>query len=742
MYSKQNNTFDKHRFGAVAAAVALALVQAPGLQAAEATRDLDRMMIIGGAEQVDDVPGSAHYIDEANLDQHEYSDINRVLQQVPGVYLQEEDGYGLRPNIGMRGTGVSRSSRITLMEDGVLAAPAPYAAPAAYYFPSVGRMSGVEVRKGSSAIKYGPNTTGGALNLISSQIPTDFAGHLEVGTGDDATRRIHARVGDAGENGGYMVETFQHLTDGFKELDGGGDTGFDVTDVVGKFRINTAPTAMVYQELELKLGNYDQLSNETYLGLTDDDFAATPFRRYAGSQRDQMDVEQQQTSLRHYAELGARADVTTTVYRQDVTRNWYKLDRVNGTGISAILADPTTYAAELATIQGATSADDALSVKANNREYQSQGIQTVVGLSLGQGDIRHEIELGLRYHEDEEDRFQWSDGYRMDNGTMVQTSAGVPGTGSGNNRIASAKAWAAFVQDTIRAGDWVLQPGLRYETIDTRRIDYGAADPSRTGTPTVVEGSESVLMPGIGVTRRINPQLSLVAGVHRGFTPPAPGNADAEAEDSLNYEFGLRYAQGALSSELIGFYNDYDNLLGTCTAATGGGCTIGDQFNGGEVEVKGLEASLAYDIGAARGLGYGVPVRVGYTWTDAQFKTSFDSGFGEWGDVQAGDELPYLPEHQLFAAVGLQQADWRVDLSARYTDDMRTVAGSGAIPDAERVESHVVMDLAGDYRISKDGRLFLAVENLADETYMAARRPAGVRAGKPRSVMAGLKLDF
>lgn len=742
MYSKQRTTFDKHRFGALTAAVTLALVQAPGLQAAEATRDLDRMTIIGGAEQVDDVPGSAHYIDEANLDRHEYSDINRVLQQVPGVYLQEEDGYGLRPNIGMRGTGVSRSARITLMEDGVLAAPAPYAAPAAYYFPSVGRMSGVEVRKGSSAIKYGPNTTGGALNLISSQIPTDFAGHLEVGAGDDATRRIHARVGDAGEHGGYMVETFQHLTDGFKELDGGGDTGFDVTDVVGRFRINTAPTATVYQELELKLGNYDQLSNETYLGLTDDDFEATPFRRYAGSQRDQMDMEQQQASLRHYAELGARVDVTTTVYRQDVTRNWYKLDRVNGTGISAILADPATYAAELATIQGATSADDALSVKANNREYESQGIQTVVGLSLDQGDIRHEIELGVRYHEDEEDRYQWSDGYRMDNGTMVQTSTGVPGTGPGNNLIASAEAWALFVQDTIRAGDWTVQPGLRYESIDTKRVDYGAADPSRAGAPTVVKGSESVLMPGVGVTRRINPQLSLVAGVHRGFTPPAPGNADAEAEDSINYEFGLRYAQGALSGELIGFYNDYDNLLGTCTEATGGGCTIGDQFNGGEVEVKGLEASLAYDIGAARGLGYGIPVRVGYTWTDAEFKTSFNSGFGEWGDVQAGDELPYLPEHQLFVAVGLQQADWRVDLSARYSDDMRTVAGSGAIPDAEKVESHVVMDLAGDYRVAKDGRLFLAVENLADETYMAARRPAGVRAGKPRSVMAGLKLDF
>ena len=69
--------------------------------------------------------------------------------------------------------------------------------------------------------------------------------------------------------------------DGFKTIDGpvGGDTGFEIQDYVGKLQIDSASNAAIYQSLRLKLGRTDQDSDETYLGLTDDDFAANPNRR-------------------------------------------------------------------------------------------------------------------------------------------------------------------------------------------------------------------------------------------------------------------------------------------------------------------------------------------------------------------------------------------------------------------------------------------------------------------------------
>src|SRR5690606_15308641 len=103
--------------------------------------EFDRMSVIGDPDVLDRVPGSTHLITAEDLARFDYDDIHRVLRRVPGVYVVEEEGLGLRPNIGMRGSGTSRSGRITLLEDGVLIAPAPYAAPSAYYFPTTARMS-------------------------------------------------------------------------------------------------------------------------------------------------------------------------------------------------------------------------------------------------------------------------------------------------------------------------------------------------------------------------------------------------------------------------------------------------------------------------------------------------------------------------------------------------------------------------------------------------------------------------
>ena len=115
----------------------------------------------------DHISGASIVLDRKEILAFDQTDANSILQNQPGIYGQQEDGWGLRMNIGIRGTGTLRSSRITLMEDGILTAPAAYSAPDAYYTPVIWKYSHIEVLKGAAQIVTGPQSTGGALNFVT-----------------------------------------------------------------------------------------------------------------------------------------------------------------------------------------------------------------------------------------------------------------------------------------------------------------------------------------------------------------------------------------------------------------------------------------------------------------------------------------------------------------------------------------------------------------------------------------------
>ena len=707
---------------------------------------IERVTMTGGNTGIVDLPGSAHYISPKEIGKFNYNDIHRTLRTIPGINIQDEDGFGLRPNIGMRGTGVERSSKITVMEDGILMAPAPYAAPAAYYFPTVGRMNAVEVAKGSTQIKYGPFTTGSAINFISTQILTELTGKVNLFAGSFGMRTVGASVGNSYNNFGFVAETFQSAADGFKELDSGGDTGYDKKDYLAKFRINTNNSAPVYQSLTFKIGQTDETSDETYLGLATDDFDANPLRRYAGSQVDQMNTEQRQLSLTHVIRPVNFIDITTTAYRNDFKRNWYKLDKVrsqidgSSVGISSILDDPNTYSVAYDIITGSTSANDnALLVKANNREYYSQGIQTLVGFQFKTDGISHDIEVGVRVHRDQVDRFQWVDEYRMDDGVMELTQSGVPGTES--NRVTTANAVATHIQYKLRMGRLTAIPGLRYENIKIERLNYGGSDPDRTEAELSTRSNRvGVFIPGIGIDYKLNDQLSVFTGIHRGFSPPN-SSEESEAEKSVNYELGTRFSKSGWGCQAVLFFNDYSNLLGSDLAAAGGAGS-NNLFNGGDVNARGLEFQLNYDVLSKYDTKWSLPLMVTYTFTDAEFRSSFESEFEGWGTVTEGDNLPYLAKNQLSFSAGLESNKLRINFSTKYMDEMRTVAGQGDILPGFKTDRYLVLDLSSEYSLSREVSLFGSIKNITNQSYIVARRPAGLRPGLPRSFTIGMKAQF
>lgn len=711
-------------------------------QSSRANTVMERVMVIGSADSATDLIGSGQFIDKDTLDTNNYTDINRVLRQIPGVNIQEEEGYGNRPNIGLRGGRSERSADITLMEDGILIAPAPYASPSAYYFPRVNRMEAVEVRKGSSTIKFGPRTTSGAVNLISSSVPEARTIEGLVGYGTDNTKRVQGQYGDSAAFGsgriGFVIDASHDQTDGFKSIDiVGGDTGYSIQDLMGKVKISTDAAADIYQSVEVKFGATEEDSDETYLGLTQNDFDNDPFRRYAATQADNMDASHRQYHIRHFADFG-NFDATTTLYHNQFARNWYKLDDITIGGARQSLSSALNTPAYLTALQGGTDLDGSaannFTIRANNRNYYATGIQSDLATQFDTGDVSHALEFGARYHYDKEDRFQQEDLYAINSGVMSLASAGAPGSNA--NRHATAKATAVYLLNEMSYQNWTIVPGLRYEYIDLKREDFNSG--------VTRENNVDALVPGIGIGYAFNDAFSMFGGIHKGFAPPGPGSTNDDVEESVNYELGGRYNGNGLNFELVGFFNDYSNLLGECTLSSGcTGGTTGDQFNAGEVDTYGAEFSVGYDAAPLFNIAdFSIPINFNYTYTKAEFQNNFVSGFDEWGNVTAGDALPYIPEHQFFVSAGIIAPLWEVNVSGKYVDEMRTQAGSGSIPNGQGTDAHFIVDVAGEYEVLEGTRLFFTADNIFDKEYVAARRPAGARPGKPMTALAGIKFEF
>lgn len=700
--------------------------------------------ILGSKFEVKNRTGSAYFISPQELQQFGYTDVNKVLRAVPGVSIYEEDGFGLRPNISLRGSSPERSAKITIMEDNILIAPAPYSAPAAYYFPTVGRIESIEVLKGSSQVQYGPYTTGGAINFISKNIPKKFSGNVRLNMGSYSSRNVEATIGDSGDNFGFVTQFYNYSSDGFKSLGDGSNTGFDKTDILGKLRWNTNKKVKVFQSLTLKLQYSEEDSNETYLGLTDSDFEADPYRRYAASQADRMVNEHLQYQLNHLIKPKSNISINTAAYLNKFKRNWYKLDDIfleDKIKISEVLADPVTYNNEYRSLLGnLDTPDDAFGVKANNRSYESKGIQSRVNIKFGNMWMQ-DLEFGLRYHEDYEDRFQWKDLYALQNGSMVRTTVAIPGTDA--NRISSAKAFAGHVLYKLRIDGLSITPGLRYENIKLMREDFGKEDPFRSGSDlTTRENVVDVFIPGIGAHYRFNNDISVFGGVHKGFAPP--GNKEGtDPEESLNLELGARFNHKGLRGEVVGFYNDYSNLLGSDLAATGGTGSL-EQFNAGEASVAGLELLINYDLlnGENSNAKLRLPLTVSYTFTDARFSSDFDSEDSIFGTVMEGDEIPYIARNQFNLTAALENSVFNISVSGRFTDEFRTEAGSGNIPDQFRISGNFIMDLAARYFYNERVTLFTNVINFLNTEYEVARLPAGLRPGAPFMVNAGIGYTF
>ncbi|GAA5314941.1 MAG: TonB-dependent receptor [Candidatus Pelagadaptatus aseana] len=692
-----------------------------------ADNHIEEVTIIGSPEDARQVAGSGAVVGSEQINIESLVDINQALKTVPGIYIREEDGAGLRPNIGIRGATSERSSKVTLMEDGVMIAPAPYTAPDAYYFPTAMRMSNIEVLKGAPLLRYGPQTTGGVINMVTTPIPAENGGEVELIVDERGSTDIHAHYGANSGQWSWLVETVQRDAEGFKDIDRSSqDTGFDIEDYMVKVGWQSAGEGPK-QNLLLKLQYSEETSDETYLGLTDADFKADEDRRYGLSELDQMNNRHEHLSLTHNIELSDTVSMQTIAYFNEYKRDWFKLSG-GGSYVDAANAGD----ANAQGILDGTIDEAGLDYKHNNRVYKSRGLDVNFDIDLG----NHQVAVGGRLHDDEMDRYQPVEVYDQVNGELVYVSTTAP-TGS-NNREEETEAYTLWLTDSWQATETLnVNMALRYERVDSSRVQWD--NPERTVVDSTRSSKTEELLPGVSFTYDLNNQWQLLAGVHKGFSPLGGGAKETEdPETSINYEAGARFSQDAWFVEAIAFYSDFSDKAENCSV--GSPCSNGDtsgSFTTGEAVIQGVELQASTSFMAG---DFTVPVDLAYTYTDAEAtQNSADNT-----TVLDGDTLKDVPEHTASLRVGLEHGNgWNNYAVAKYISETCVEAGCNRTNDPfGETDSLFVVDFISRYTLNSDATVFLKVENLLDQQEIVSRTPDGARPNKARTASVGINYKF
>lgn len=676
--------------------------------------------IVDTPEVLRRIPGSVEIVDRRALDASRVFTANEALRKVTGVFAREEEGFGLRPNIGIRGLNPTRSTKVLLLEDGIPFTYAPYGDNASYYHPPVDRFESIEVIKGSGQILYGPMTIGGVINYITPNPPQRPSGSITLTGGNRDYLNGHLTYGGTWGGTGLLLDYMRKQGEGAREntRTGLNDANLKVVTALGS-----------KHALTIKGNYYGENSQVTYSGLRLDEYLANP--RQNPFLNDRFFGDRYGASLTHGYVLGNGAVLTTTLYGAMFFRDWWRQSS-NSNQRPNRRGDP-----------GCRGMEDLLTTCGNEgrlRKYYTWGIEPRVRVSDRIFGVRGETDFGFRAHFERQDRKQI-------NGQSPTARTGI--IVEDNER--KNQAYSGFIQHRFLLGRWAITPGLRLEHVRYERTNRLA----NRGAGAAGQTRLTEVIPGVGVTFALASNTTIFGGAHRGFAPPrtediidnAGGTIDLDPERSWTYEVGVRsWPISGVKLEATFFRMDFENQIVPASVAGGIGATF---TNAGETLHQGIEFTGRIDVGSLLKTAHNVYARAAHTYVPtAKFVGRRFSSIPGFGNVSvSGNRLPYAPKHLTNFQLGYAHPGGfdalleAVYVGDQFGDDLNTIEPT---PDGQRglLPAYTVWNLTANYRIeSLRMTIFGTVKNLFDRLYIADRA-RGILPGPPRLVHGGVRFQF
>ncbi len=721
-----------------------------GGQTVKPTRDsiatLPGMTIIGTPGDRTSIPGGAQVLDRATLERARVFTTNEALRKLAGVHVRDEEGLGLRPNIGIRGLNPTRSTKTLLLEDGIPITIAPYGDNAAYYHPPIGRMERIEVLKGAGSILHGPQTVGGVVNYITPGLPAQGGGTFRVTGGNNGLVNGYVRAAAVNGDVGAVVDLGRWRADGARE-----NVSSTVTDASVKLFVPLGGGHRV----TAKTNVYREASQVTYSGLTEEEWAAAP--RQNPFRNDFFTIDRIGGTIAHEFRRKAKR-VTTTLYGHDISRPWWRQSS-NSAQRPNDRSDPACG--------GMQDLETGCGNEGRIRRYRVLGVESRLSHPLQVSSLVGTLDVGARAHREVQER-QQVNGASFNSRTSGPVTN--PGSGLVEDNERDTDAVAGWLQARLGTERFTVTSGLRIERIDIARRNLRPV----AGNPDGVSGETALteLIPGVGATFTASPSLTVFAGAHRGFSPPrnediisnsTGGVVELDPERSWNYEAGLRWApRAAWTVDVTAFRMDFTNQVIAASIAGGTGAAL---TSAGRTLHQGVELDVKLDMPSAGAI---TPfVQLATTWVPvARFEGDrfayigtggsdvIDKVYGEQNDAGtrtrldvSGNRLPYAPVLTTTASLGLRLrggADLSIEavyLGQQFGDAANTRV---TVADGQQgtLPANTIWNLATNVPLRPLGvTAFATVKNALGELVLVDRT-RGLLPGTRRLLQFGLERSF
>lgn len=641
-------------------------------------------------------PGARDVVRREDFSKTGATTLRDALNRIPGVMAPENNGTGshdLALNFGIRGLNPRLASRSTVLMDGIPVPFAPYGQPQLSLAPvSLGNMEAIDVVRGGGAVRYGPQSVGGVVNLVTRAIPKTFGietgveGLLSPTSSQNSPKETHnLMVGGTADNGlGAAI-----LYSGTRGSDWREHSNTRIDDVMLKTRYAPNPVHTFTSLLQYYDGEADMPG-----GLSRADYNAN--RWQSTRPDDRFWGRRQLASLGYQYQPDQQHKFTLQSFYYQTLRSGYLLQGKH--------------------------------VTLSPREYWVRGIEPRYSQSFMLGSSAHEVGIGYRYISESSHEMRYY---------TTASSGLLPSDNSpyDRNTRAATQAHAWYLDDKIDVGNWTITPGMRFEHIESYQRNL-----LKSSKQTV---NYNAPLPALNVLYHLTDSWNLYANTEGSFGTvqysqigKAVASGHVEPEKARTWELGTRYDDGALTAEaglfLINFNNQYDS----------------DQTNDsvtarGKTRHTGLETQVRYDLSELTPKLENLAVYANYTYVNAEIRQKGEN---------FGNQVPFSPKHKGALGIDYTPGNWTFNVSGDYQSsqfaDNANTEKESADGSTGRIPGFMLWGARVNYNFGprvSNLNVALGVKNLFNHEYFTRAyddNNKGIYAGQPRTFYLQGSLKF